>query len=165
MNASLCCNGTMASFIISIPMNKIPRPAKISPKALTFLPLRNVTSTTPKIATSGAILDASRAISCPVIVVPILAPMMIQTAWFNVISCEFTKPTTITVVAEELWITAVMAAPTIMPRKRLLVSLSRMVFIRSPAAPSRPELIICIPYRNRARPPNNFRILSNVMNT
>ena len=70
----------MASFIISIPMNKIPRPAKISPKALTFLPLRNVTSTTPKIATSGAILDASRAISCPVIVVPILAPMMIQTA-------------------------------------------------------------------------------------
>lgn len=32
--------------------------------------------------------------------------MMIQTAWFRVIIPELTKPTTMTVVAEEDWITA-----------------------------------------------------------
>ena len=126
-------------------MNRIPNPAKISPIELIFLPFMNVTNTTPKMATSGAIFEASKAISCPVIVVPILAPIMIHTAWFKVISCEFTNPTTITVVAEELCITAVIAAPTIIPRKRLLVNFSRMAFIRSPAAPSNPMLIICIP--------------------
>ena len=36
-----------------------------------------------------------------VTVVPMLAPMMIHTAWFSVIMPALTKPTTITVVAEE----------------------------------------------------------------
>ena len=43
----------------------------------------------------------SRAISWPVIVVPMFAPMMIQTACRSVIIPELTKPTTMTVVAEE----------------------------------------------------------------
>ena len=83
--------------------------------------------------------------SWPVMVVPILAPMMIQTACFSVIMPELTKPTTMTVVAEEDWMTAVMPAPTRMPRKRLEVSRSRMPFMRLPAAASRPALIICMP--------------------
>ncbi|CUO21471.1 Uncharacterised protein [Flavonifractor plautii] len=78
-------------------------------------------------------------------VVPILAPMMIHTACFSVIMPELTKPTTMTVVAEEDWMTAVMPAPTRMPRKRLEVSRSRMPFMRLPAAASRPALIICMP--------------------
>ena len=45
-------------------------------------------------------------------VVPMLAPIMIHTACLRVIMPELTKPTTITVVAEEDWITAVMPAPT-----------------------------------------------------
>ena len=87
----------------------------------------------------------SSAMSWPVIVVPMFAPMMIHTAWRSVIMPEFTKPTTMTVVAEEDWITAVMPAPTRTPRKRFAVSFSRICFIRFPAAASRPELIICIP--------------------
>jgi len=83
--------------------------------------------------------------SWPVMVVPILAPMMIHTACFSVIMPELTKPTTMTVVAEEDWMTAVMPAPTRMPRKRLEVSRSRMPFMRLPAAASRPALIICMP--------------------
>lgn len=83
--------------------------------------------------------------------------MMIQTAWFRVIIPELTKPTTMTVVAEEDWITAVMPAPTRTPRKRLAVSRSRISFILLPAAASRPELIICMPYRNSARPPKRLR--------
>ena len=62
-----------------------------------------------------------------------------------------------TVVAEDDWITAVMAAPTSTPRKRLAVNRSRICFIRLPAAASRPELIICIPYKNRASPPNRLK--------
>ena len=61
------------------------------------------------------------------------------------------------VVADEDWMTAVMAAPTSTPKNRLAVSRSRICFIRLPAAASRPELIICMPYRNRAKPPNRLK--------
>ncbi len=71
--------------------------------------------------------------------------MIIQTACFKVIMPELTKPTTMTVVAEEDWITAVIPAPTATPRKRLDVRRSRICFIRLPAASSSPALIICIP--------------------
>ena len=81
----------------------------------------------------------------PVMVVPMLAPMMIQTAWFSVIMPALTKPTTMTVVAEEDWMAAVMAAPTRTPMNRLAVRRSRRIFILAPAAASRPELVICIP--------------------
>ena len=53
---------------------------------------------------------------------------------------------------------AVMAAPTSTPKKRLAVSRSRILFIRAPAAASRPELIICIPCKNNARPPSSPNI-------
>ena len=56
-----------------------------------------------------------------------------------------TKPTTMTVVAEEDWTAVVITAPTRMPISGLAVSFSRMDFIRLPAAASRPALIICIP--------------------
>ena len=87
----------------------------------------------------------SSAISCPVMVVPMLAPMMIHTACCSVSIPEFTNPTTITVVADDDWMTAVIPAPTATPRKRFEVSFSRIPFIRFPAAASSPELIICIP--------------------
>ena len=86
-----------------------------------------------------------------------LAPIIIHTAWRSVIMPELTKPTTMTVVADEDWMTAVMPAPTSTPRIRFEVSFSRMRFIRLPAAASRPELIICMPYRNSARPPSSPR--------
>ena len=73
-------------------------------------------------ANSGAMAPTSSAMSCPVMVVPMLAPMMIHTACRSVIMPELTKPTTMTVVAEEDWMTAVMPAPTATPRKRLAVS-------------------------------------------
>src|SRR5699024_10190377 len=39
------------------------------------------------------------------------------------------------------------------------VSFSRIRFIRLPAAASRPELIICMPYRNSARPSRSPRTM------
>ena len=51
----------------------------------------------------------------PVTLVPMIAPMMIPIACVRFIIPEFTKPTTITEVAEEDWITAVTPAPSNMP--------------------------------------------------
>ena len=51
--------------------------------------------------------------------VPMLAPMIIPTTWESFMIPEFTKPTTITVVADEDWITAV----TPIPRRTALIGL------------------------------------------
>lgn len=73
-------SGTIASPIIFIPTNKIPSPAMISPTNCTFSFFENTTSATPINAINGANAPTSNAINCPVIVVPIFAPMMIHTA-------------------------------------------------------------------------------------
>ena len=51
----------------------------------------------------------------PVMLVPITAPMIIAMAWRSFIMAEFTKPTTMTLVAEDDWITAVTPVPSKMP--------------------------------------------------
>ena len=91
----------MAEDIISIPIKRIPNPPIIVPIASNFLLLKNAIKATPIKAITGAKAVMSIAINCPVMVVPILAPMITQTAFSNFISPEFTKPTTITVVADE----------------------------------------------------------------
>ena len=101
MKASESCSGSIAAPIISIPMKRIPSPAKMLLMWCTFSSFTNIITATPTIAKSGAIAPISSAISCPVMVVPMLAPIMIQTACFSVIRPEFTNPTTITVVADE----------------------------------------------------------------
>ena len=65
---------------INLMTNKIPSPATISPTNCTFSFFENTTSATPINAINGANAPTSNAINCPVIVVPIFAPMMIHTA-------------------------------------------------------------------------------------
>ena len=92
----------MDSLIRFIPIKRIPRPARIWPISWAFFcALMNRTMATPAKANSGAIAPTSSAINCPVMVVPMLAPMIIQTACLSVIIPELTNPTTITVVAED----------------------------------------------------------------
>jgi len=88
-----------------------------------------------------------------VTVVPIFAPIMTLIAWRSVISPELTKPTTITVVAEELWITAVTPRPVKRPMAVLVVIFPRMDLRLSPARRSRACPIIFMPNRNRQSPP------------
>ena len=90
-----------------------------------------------------------------VMVVPMLAPMMTPTAWFRVMSPALTKPTTMTVVAPELWMMAVIRAPTPTAMKRLLVSMPRKSFILLPADFCIPSAMMRMPYRNIPRPPMN----------
>ena len=86
-------------------------------------------------------------------VVPIFAPMIRPTAWFSFIIPAFTNPTTITVVADDDWITAVTPAPSSTALNRLLVSFSRIFSILPPDALDKPSPSIDIPYRKNARPP------------
>ena len=58
----------------------------------------------------------------PVTEVPRMLPRMTATACEKRMSPELTKPTHMTEVAEEDWITAVTSVPSRIPRKRLLVS-------------------------------------------
>ena len=80
INGGYSRSGTMESPIMFIPTNKIPSPAMISPTNCTFSFFENTTSATPINAINGANAPTSKAINCPVIVVPIFAPMMIHTA-------------------------------------------------------------------------------------
>ena len=76
MNASDSCSGSIAAPIISIPMKRMPRPATMLLMWCTFSFFENMIAPTPRMANSGAMAPISSAMSCPVIVVPMLAPMM-----------------------------------------------------------------------------------------
>lgn len=68
-----------------------------------------------------------------VTVVPILAPRMTPADSVRLRRPAFTKLTTITDVAEEDWITAVINRPVKTPKKRLDVMAARILRILSPA--------------------------------
>ena len=80
-----------------------------------------------------------------VTVVPTLAPMITLMAWRSVINPELTKPTTITVVAEEDWITAVTAMPVKNPAA--LPEVSRPAYFSIPRQPGVPARCPSGPYQ------------------
>ena len=88
-----------------------------------------------------------------VTVVPIFAPMMTLIDCLSVMSPEFTKPTTITVVADELWITAVTPRPVRSPANLFVVNRLSRSFKPFPARLSKACPISVIPNRNRHKPP------------
>ena len=91
----------------------------------------------------------------PVAVVPMLAPIMMPMAFVSFIIPELTKPTTITVVAEEDWMAAVTTVPKRMPLKVVEVSLPRMVSNLLPATRFSPSPSKDIPNRKKAKPPKS----------
>ena len=80
-----------------------------------------------------------------VTVVPILAPMMTLMDSASVSKPALTKLTTITVVAEEDWIRAVINTPVNTPVTRLVVIAVRILRSLSPATFCKPSLIIFMP--------------------
>ena len=93
-----------------------------------------------------------------VIVVPILEPMITAMLLPMDIMPELTRPTSITVTAEEDWIAAVTPIPKISPINRLEVSFLRPPSSLPPAIRSRPPESIFIPYRKKAKPPKSVMI-------
>ena len=88
-----------------------------------------------------------------VTVVPILAPIIMPTAWLSFMIPELTNPTTITVVADDDWITAVTPAPKSTALIGELVNFSKICSSLPPEVLASPSPITCIPYKNRASPP------------
>ena len=154
------------------PTKRTPKPTRISLTSFTFSLFANSIIKAPIPINRGAknsglsmephsLMDTSHA----VIVVPILAPMITPTACTSVIRPAFTKPTTITVVAELLCIIAVTPAPTRIPISRFRVRNSSRCFILSPADFCRPSAMTFIPYKNIPRPPakrNSISICSMI---
>ena len=95
-----------------------------------------------------------------VTVVPMFAPMMTPMDCASVINPAFTKLTTITVVALEDWMSAVMRMPVSTPITRFLVIAARMLRRRSPANFSRPSDIVFMPKRNSASEPTSEKIFT-----
>lgn len=140
-------------------MNRNAKPIKNSPIDLFLLFLANNSGTDRPINGNAnaemSTLKPNSAITHAVNVVPTLAPIITAIDWAKVIKPAFTKLTTITVEADELWINAVMKKPVNVPVKRLRVMADRMLRRRSPAAFCRPSLITFIPYRNKPTAPKS----------
>ena len=94
--------------------------------------------------------DSSHAVT----VVPMFAPMITGIDCRRLRSPELTKPTTMTVVADDDWITAVTARPVSRPENRPLVSFARMAFSEPPARFSSAVPITLMPNRNRLSEPS-----------
>ena len=114
VNSGTSANGFTAPLILSIPVINTANPNKISPTSAFLLFFPVIIKTIPIIARTGVKEDGFKRLihtfplsipvrlkSQDVIVVPILAPMIIPIAWESFMIPEFTKPTTITVVAED----------------------------------------------------------------
>ncbi len=90
-------------------------------------------------------LKPKRAITHAVNVVPTFAPIITAIDCARDISPAFTKLTTMTVLADELCISAVIRNPVSVPVNRLRVIAERMLRRRSPAAFWSPSLITFMP--------------------
>ena len=158
VNSGTFASGFTAPLMVSIPVIRIAKPIMIVPASFFFSFLENMIRQTPMSARAGE-NDVGfkrrtkkfphsipvRLRSQEVAVVPMLAPMMMPTACVSFMMPEFTKPTTMTVVAEDDWITAVTPAP---KRTALIgfdVSFSRILSSLPPESFSRPFPMVSIP--------------------
>ena len=98
--------------------------------------------------------------NCAVTVVPMLAPMTMPTVCSSFMMPALTKPTHMTVVAAELWISPVTTAPRRTPLNTLLVRRSRICSSRPLESFSRPSVMVDIPNRNVAMAPNMATIFA-----
>ncbi len=156
--------------MVSMPNIKVEKPKRMVPVSFFLLVFPNMKRTVPTVARMG-VKDVGfnmrikklslemplRLKSHAVTVVPTFAPIITFIACFKVITPELTKPTTITVAAEELCITAVTIRPVRKPAVLLWVSLARSSFKLPSARRSSASLITLIPNRNRLKPPASVK--------
>ena len=167
VNAALSFSGDTAPLIVSMPNINMAKPSRTVPSVFFFVPSFPVMRKMMPIAASTgekelglSSLTHTFPLSIPareriheVIVVPILAPMITPTACVSFIMPELTKPTTMTVVADEDWIVAVTKAPSSNAFILFSVSFSKTFSSFPPESITRPSPMVFIPYKNRASPP------------
>ena len=134
-NPGISASGATAPLMSSMPYIRMEKPIMTRPtsrrrcffepmisrmpasasKGEKFLGLRRLTK---KLSLSIPVRDSSHAVSVVPILEPIITPMVCRSS----ITPEFTRPTSITVIAEEDWMAIVIPAPS----KRLLIGLEVM---------------------------------------
>ena len=152
-----------------MPNISVAKPSRIRPLSFLRLFLQNMNSMMPTSASTGVnevglssftqsalLLMPPRLRIHAVTVVPTFAPIITLMACFSVIRPELTKPTTMTVVADELWITAVMPSPVRKPAIFRPVILPSRVRSLLPARFSSACPMMFMPNRNRQSPPIMF---------
>ena len=152
--------------IVSMPNMSVAKPSSTMPVSFLRLSRLNIYIIIPTSASTGvkelglrscthsaSPLMPPRLRSQAVTVVPMFAPMMTPIACRRVMSPEFTKPTTMTVVADELWMIEVITRPVRKPVRGLPVILLSVVRRRLPARRSSAWPITFMPKRNRHSPP------------
>ena len=164
--------------MVSIPNISVAKPSRIIPVSLCFPFPTNMNKMIPRKAITGTKEDGFKSwthilsLLTPlklriqaVIVVPTFDPMITLIACFRVISPELTKPTTITVVADELWITAVIPHPVRNPDSLPVVIRSSIFRSPGPALRSSACPMMFIPNRNRQSPPISVSTSNIVIKT
>ena len=154
-----------------MPDIRVAKPKRVVPESFFLLVLPNIKRRMPAVARMGvkevglSILIKRLSLEMPlklrshaVTVVPTFAPIITLIACFKVITPELTKPTTMTVAAEELWITAVTTRPVRKPAVLFWVSLARSSFRLPSARRSNASLITLMPNRNRLKPPASVKM-------
>ena len=139
----------MEAWMNSSPMKRRPKPRKISERSLIFVFLENMrgraTAIERRDRTVMSMEKPRRATIHPVTVVPMFAPIMTPIADTRFISPAFTKETTMTVVADEDWMTTVMRKPVRMESSLFPVIISMVLLNFPEAAFCKPWESICIP--------------------
>ncbi len=168
LNCGRSASGSTASLISVIPVIKREKPIHTEPTSFFLLLLQNMMRMMPISAMTGekfsgfkswtktlSLVMPDRLRIHAVTVVPMLEPMITPTDWPSSMMPEFTRPTSMTVMAEEDWIAMVMT----MPSRRLLKRLEVMErSTRSSLPPtifSRLDESRCMPYKKNARPPKS----------
>ena len=164
-------SGAIAPAITCIPNINTEKPIRIVPIFFLLFVFAAIIIITPTKARIGVkdsgfkslrnIFDASSPVKLKiqaVIVVPTLAPIITPTVCDKLIIPEFTRPTSITVTAEDDWITAVIKAPNAKLFNGLDVIFFKTCSNFPPASFSKPTDISDIPYRKNAKPPHNVSI-------
>ena len=154
----------MAELMACIPLIRTEKASRIRPTFFWACFRQKKNSTMPTKATAANTVaevkppspsTSARVRIQPVAVVPMLAPMTMPTALESCMIPALTKPTTMTVVAEDDWITAVTSAPSSTPLMGLEVSLPKMVSRRLPATRFSPSPSRLMPNRKKASPPSS----------
>ena len=141
MNAGTFLSPATASVMVSMPNISTAKPKRIPPTSFFLSLLANIYRITPITAKTGEKDDGFKRFSTrlspcilerlnihAVTVVPTFAPIIMPMACLSFITPEFTKPTTITVVADDDCITAVTPKPNKKPLSGLDVNFSNIDF-------------------------------------
>ncbi len=159
-------SGATAPLMALMPNISTANPIRISPRCTTacrFPAIRRMMPATAITPVSVAVdkrsiqppLRADSATIHPVILVPRIAPITIPIAWRTFIIPELTKPTTITEVAEEDWITAVTPVPSRMPLRGVLLKRYSTSSSLLPATFFKFSPMNAMPNKNSATPPRS----------